>query len=514
MATTKTRPAKTAPTFAAGRARQHIATRFNPIRGLTPAKLARMLEDFDAGYMRDIAIAWQRMLERDDQLLTVHPKRVRATSRLPWQILPVDDSPEAGRHKEALEEFYNNLTVTSALDEDDRGGVRLLVKQMLSSVAMRYAVHEIVWQPVPGSLTAEFRFVPLEFFERRSGRLRFLATEGALDGTDLEPGGWMITKGDGLMIGGCVAYMFKTMPLRAWVGFCEKFGTPGLHGKTSAAKDSAEWTALADALEAFGENLALITNDGVSLNPIELKNAGGNPHPLLVDRMDRAISRVWLGDDLSTMSRGQDAVGTNAQLKGADAITEDDAATVSETLQQYVDTPVLRMRFGAEKPLAYFSITLPKSDTTDQTIKRIETAQKFGVDLSKAFVRQELNLPEPDESDELIEDPPAPPSPFGAPSPARQPFGNDAGTDAAFRASALRDLAKAQAMANAALRTRFEEALGIDDDQERSSALMKLKQDLPRMLRAHPELVAAWENIFGSAIVSGATEAAAAKITA
>ena len=66
------------------------------------------------------------------------------------------------------------------LEQDVRGGFRLLVEQMMGAQGDRYACHEIVWQPtidaITGEprLTAEFNFVPPWFFEATTGRLRFI----------------------------------------------------------------------------------------------------------------------------------------------------------------------------------------------------------------------------------------------------------------------------------------------------------------------------------------------------
>lgn len=180
MATPRKRsaPAKTAPAMSAERVRMAIQSG-SLVRGLTPDRLNHALDHFAYGYLRDAALLWQKIKERDDTILAVAEKRELEASLLNWDILPLDDSPEAAKHKEALEEFYNNLTATHALDQNQRGGVAMLIKQMMHAVGHKYAVHEIVWQPDAAGLTAEFRFVPLQFFENTEGRLRFLPTEGS-----------------------------------------------------------------------------------------------------------------------------------------------------------------------------------------------------------------------------------------------------------------------------------------------------------------------------------------------
>ena len=238
------------------RVQQTIRARFNPIPALTPDLLGVWLESFRLGFFRNIALAWDAMERRDYKLATVVSKRKRAIARQGWEILTVNDSPAAQQQKLALEYFYNHLTATNALEENETGGLSLLLRQMMDAVGKRYAVHEIVWQPTVGtdstpSLTASFRFCPLWWFEGTQGRLRFLPSEFAIYGADLEPGGWLVSVGDGLMEACSVAYVYKHLPLRDWLSYSEKFGMPGILGRTDAAPDSTEWNELVTAVKNF-----------------------------------------------------------------------------------------------------------------------------------------------------------------------------------------------------------------------------------------------------------------------
>src|SRR5687768_1806997 len=109
------------------RARQ---SRFNPIRNLSPSILTSALDSFDIGYLRQAALLWEIIEDRDDVLQIAGPKRRKRASRRPWQVLATDDnSAEAKKHAETITDFLNNLTVTEAADENVRGGFRLLLRQ-------------------------------------------------------------------------------------------------------------------------------------------------------------------------------------------------------------------------------------------------------------------------------------------------------------------------------------------------------------------------------------------------
>jgi len=125
--------------------------RFAPIRNLTPDKLVRILDAFEQGYLAEAALTWETIEKRDETIKSVAPKRKKAIARHGWEVivlpnLPCEAQAEALRHKAALEYFYTNLTCSNALDANERGGFKLLIRQMMDATGKRYAVHEIVWK--------------------------------------------------------------------------------------------------------------------------------------------------------------------------------------------------------------------------------------------------------------------------------------------------------------------------------------------------------------------------------
>jgi phage gp29-like protein len=362
-----------------------LRSRFNPLRGLTPQLLSVYLDNFMLGFVAYAALVWDQIEKRDDVIRNVSSKRKKALAKFKRKSFQREQTPEAASHAQALDDFYENMTVVNALDQNETGGFPLLVRQMMDAVGKYYAVHEIVWHPGE-ILTAELRFVPLWFFENRSGRLQFLKLPlGGANGEPLEPGGWMITKGDGIMEACSIAYMFKNMPLKDWVSYSDKYGTPGVLGQTNAAKGSEAGDALKAAVASFGQNWSGVVYgaDGVIKEPISLITARGEgalPFPPLVERMDRALASLWRGSDLSTLSANNQ--GASVQQDESDILLEDDAAMVSETLQLYIDRWVIWQKFGV-KPLAYSRIVVPESRNAALDLQIDELLLKAGARLGE-----------------------------------------------------------------------------------------------------------------------------------
>jgi hypothetical protein len=421
-----------------------IQNRFNPIRGLNPQKLARQLDTFRLGFLRECALLWEAMIRRDPLLRNVVSKRCKAVARAQWEILTVDDSPEALLQKQVLEKFYNNLTATDCLDENERGGFGLLLRMMMSAMGMRYAAFEIVWKRIEGPgrefgrqkrgamaaktqtpettekqdlstesaqdanvesaggnfITAEFRKVPLEMFENRTGKLRFLESDFALEGRPLESGGWMVCVGDGIMEATSVAYMYKHMALKDWVACSEGFGTPIPWIQTDAAYKSEQWNQIETAASQMMGQRSIVTSRTEDVKLIEMSGGTGNlPFPPLVELMDRAIASLWRGADLSTISQGQAGIGASLQAEESDLLLEDDAKWLAEMLWDQVDGPVLKYALGVTDPLAYVSILPPKRKNVAQDIQIDEflAGHDFKLSQDDAAERYGRALAEPGE---------------------------------------------------------------------------------------------------------------------
>ncbi|MDR0595820.1 MAG: DUF935 domain-containing protein [Puniceicoccales bacterium] len=391
------------------RVRHSMRARFNPIKTLTPDSLSNMLDGFASGYLKSAALTWEAIERRDDVIQGVANKRKKSVSRLNWEVLTLDDSDLAKRQKEALEHFYDHLTATNACDSNERGGFKLLIRQMMDAIGKKYAIHEIIFSPRVSPqidlgnprLTATFRFVPLWFFENRDGRLKFLLNEGATEGVELEPGAWLVTVGDGLMEACSIAYLFKHLPLRDWLVYCERNGMPGVKGVTDAPPNSTQWEHARDAVEDFGAEFHALMSRGTDIEAIDLSSHGELPYPALVERMDRAIVALWRGSDLATLSR-QSGAGASLQVDESAILEEDDAAMISETLNEQVDKFILKYLFDGEEVKAYIRLIPGAKKNLKEELVLYKELYDLGVPLALGDIRERFGLTTPTDSEVLL----------------------------------------------------------------------------------------------------------------
>ena len=509
--------------------------RFQPISYLTPEVLTSQLSEWNVGTMRRFSLTMDAIENRDALVKSATGKLKMSLSRRDYEVVKVEgaDEAEAEAHAQELEFFYSHVEATNAIDRNQRGGFGTLVHQMMDAALKKYACHEIVWRPVTAEdgelcgLTATFIFVPLWFFENRTGSLRF-AGNFAWDGIPLKDGEWMVTVGDGIMEAICVSWMYKTIALRDWLIYSERNGMPLPLGKTPHTNNSPGWIAMKEALDSIATNSAVLIGLQDEIDKLEFGGTGQLPYPVLVEYMDKLISALARGADLGTLSSGTHAQGTGASLQGEETelIEMHNGQMITETLNHYVDPAILRWKFGdGVIPKAYVRLNIPKPKDIKLEILVDQFLLSCGVRLSAEGALERYGRSMAQDDEEALSAPQT-----GAGQPAG--FGSDnlAGIDMerglnlngngrvaanaqqatkVFIERAKARLAKDTSLAMKPLRDKLKAIAQMTNSEGIEAALKKLKADLPHHLRTinrTPENARAMQEIMGAMVLNGLTD--------
>ena len=445
-------------------------SRYNPLLGLRPQTLRAANDAFKTGYMSKAARIWEEVEECDGIVSTVRAKRRKSVSRLSWNIVPFGNAPEdtAKEHAARLEDFYNNVSWTHACDKHRTGGFSRLVEAMLDCVGKKYSVHEIVWKPNPQerTLRANFKFVPLYFFEDTAGKLRLLRSPNAVFGDELKPDKWLIAATDSPLMSACsVYYLMKQMSLADWLVFSRRFGSALAWLKTEEPPHSDKWEEMAFALANIDNETSLITGNGDTL---ALLQASGQNAPFkeIIDHLTRLVITMWLGSDLATMS-SQDGAGASLQGESAAMLEDDDCLLVEETLARTVSRFVIRYHFGNVEPAAF--LQFQRTDRTDKkaALEILGMTADRGVPVSQKAWREASGVAAPDDGEPVIEKSQSPmpdaSSAFGA---------NDAESDIDELSRAMSTEKKQKLLAE------LDRIEGLSDVSQRADALADLERNL------------------------------------
>lgn len=513
---------------------------YNAINLLTFDSLRMMIDNFKYGTLDRMARTQQAICERDDTIVNTVLKRKAAVQRMDYVIHldpeamgdPAKEA-EANRHKDQLEFFFKHMRATDALDKDTVGRFNLLKSQMMNAVLYKFQVHEVIWRPMPGALdgqdglTATFSAAPLQFFENRTGEMKYIPWEGAYDGVPFENTGllpnWMVTSGPWLSQALSIAYMYKQLALKDWVFYCDRHGSPAVVGSTSAPYGSDIWNQFLTAMERVGQNLsAVVYNDGVADNgikAIDLGATGELPYPKLVERMDRAMAAILMGGDLSSLSRDNNAAGSNPQMDESVKLEDTDAELISETLNLNICQKVIEWHNGPGViPLAMIQIVSPKKKDALKEIAvdtfLIGAGVKLGVDAT--LVRYDREAAR--ENEEVLKAPVAPTNGKTVDNTGKAEDDSDLSNErgdvhqGTLKENGLRAFATAQARAMTPLWDRLDAVFHVSEmgDNEFIVALQKLNEDIPRLQKQMMRLQQPGRVLggtMGAAMVNGMAEA-------
>lgn len=398
---------KTKSQIGADRVKWETQTRFNPIQNLTPLSLSAHLDAWERGDIKNLARVWDVMARRDLRLSGIIPKRLKAPSRRKWSIGYVGaKTPAAEKQKEIVEYALRNATLKRADDGDVQEKFSGVIRSMMNAVAYKYAPHEIVWKPTPKGITFDAIYVPLWFFERKESKLRYLETPHSPEGIDLKPGEWLTMVGDGLMEPSSIAYMFKSLPLKDWLAFTDKFGVPGVVVKTDATPGSTEWDEVNLAVESYGTDMALVVSrSGTEFDFPGAKVGDGGAMQNLVEYCDRAMAVIWRGGDLSTMSQKGDSNGSMMQMEERATLEGDDCERVEATINQQLLPWIVKFGTGDDDVLVEFKIDVSDLSDTDQSLNIDRTLHNMGMGQSKEDIATRYGRNLPDDGDDVLKTP-------------------------------------------------------------------------------------------------------------
>lgn len=499
------------------RIEQAMQIRYSPFPELSMSTLTSYLNLFRAGDLQPGAKMFEIMIERDGKLSGPMEKRQEAVAGLEWDITPIDESPEAERHVEALKYFYGNLTTSAALDRDDIGDVSKLINQVSSAIGMRYFGAEMLLRPDNPSakeVTAEFIACPVWFFESRSGRLRFLQNAFDYTGVPLLPAEWLTAVGHGYMRQCSIAYAIKHFPLTDWMTYCSRFGIPGIHGETPAAHNSTDYNNFVTAMGKFANDWVTVTGIGTKINLIEAKGGPNLPFGPLVDASNRLYSELFRGSDLATSSRDGASMGASIQQDEIPTIEIADCKWINGIFNARIDIPVIAYLFGT-KPLAWFTLHPKNPKNTQQDLLTADFLTKNGVAIGQQTARDRFGWPAPAEGEEVLKAPAPMASPFGGQpgqpgkpveeeeeeEPEEETIENEA------TAKAQAAILKAVALDLAPMNKRLKDILNIEDAEIQRDRLAAFRDEFPRLARdimAYPAAASAFNDALKTQIKRGA----------
>ncbi|MDP3611498.1 MAG: DUF935 family protein, partial [Rubrivivax sp.] len=285
----------------------------HPSRGLTPPRLAKILQDAEQGDLTAQHELFADMEEKDGHLFSELQKRRMAVQQLDWTIVPPKN---ATAQEKAQAEFITEVLGSM----EDFGDVLF---DMTDAIGHGFAPLEMTWGRVDGiQMPVKIEHRPQGWFklalDPEIGRNELRLRDNSADGERLWQFGWIMhqhrarsgyVSRSGLFRVLTWPFIFKNYAVRDLAEFLEIYGLPmrlGTYGASATKEDKA---TLLRAVVGIGHNAAGIIPAGMA---IDFKNAATGDNKAfdsMISLMERTMSKAILG---GTLTSSEGANGTQA----------------------------------------------------------------------------------------------------------------------------------------------------------------------------------------------------------
>lgn len=378
----------------------------HPTRGLTPSRLAAIMDAAEQGDLVAQYELYEDMEEKDGHIMSEMGKRRRALLGLDWDIkAPNNPSRRERNNAAALFDLLQGLD-----DFED------MLFDVTDAIGKGFANLEIEWHRLDGFwLPKTISHRPQSWFQIARGYRQEIRLRDTVGGTPLQPFGWIThvhkaksgtLERSALFRVLAWPYLFKNYSVGDLAEFLEIYGIPMRVGKYPSGATEKEKLTLMRALAQLGHNAAGIIPSGMELEFLNAAQGDPAAFELMISWCERTQSKAILGGTLTSQADGKSS--TNALGKVHDEVRMDlrdsDALQVAKTLSRDLVYPIAmlnglagdwarcpRFKFDTQEPedLAAYADALPG-------------LVGLGFRVPRQWAQERLAIPEPEDGEDVL----------------------------------------------------------------------------------------------------------------
>lgn len=380
-------------------------------KGLTPSRLASILEAAEQGDVLNQLELYEDMIEKDGHLYAELSKRQRALLTADWSIAPPSNpSAQEKKDAQALEERVEDLD-----DFED------VILGAAAAIGPAFSCQEIEWDRAGRDwLPKCIHFRPHTWFTLdRETRSQILLRAPSVVGDPLQPFGWIThlhrakpgyIARSGLMRQLVWPYLFKVYSIGDLAEFLEIYGLPLRVGTYPAQATKEEKATLLRAVSALGHDAAGIIPEGMMVDFKEPADGKPDSFMAMIDLMERTESKVILGATLTSQADGKSS--TNALGKVHNEVRLDilssDARQVASTFSRDLVYPigVLNGLIKDPRRRPRFKFDVQEEEDFNTMAEGLKTViVDMGLKVGKQWAHEQLGIPIPAEGEDVVEPP-------------------------------------------------------------------------------------------------------------
>jgi phage gp29-like protein len=333
----------------------------------------------------------------DDHLTAVKNSRLAAVNSLEWDI--VRDKASARVHKAVLKQFEQSAG-------NRRIDMQNLFRETMEKNDWGYAPIKLDWKLEEGRWWIQsFTGLPSWWFKfNDANEIRFMSVDAPTDGEEAPKYRLIVARnnptyenpyGEKLLSKSYWPVTWKRNVIKWWNIFVEKFSIPALVGRVPNRADQADIDKVLDMLDQMVADTVMVLEEDTKFETLEPsgKRASADLFLRIIQYMDSALSKIWLGETLTTELQDK---GAYAASKTHEGVKNERRDTDKHEIEYVVNTAIrwfVDINFG-DVPAPEFIMSEPfEHDKTKAEIDSI-LAEKLGVKFNKAYIAAEYGKDE------------------------------------------------------------------------------------------------------------------------
>jgi len=481
-------------------------SQYNPLRGLTIARAATMLEEGERGAYAHLQWTYRFIEKRDATLGALVDRRMSAIQKLDWDIKVSDSVPEgageiAERQERILKAQYQNIN-----------GLRASIGELAHASFSGYTHLEKV-RDASGMITDLQSLKPWMWCREGldgAWQLNPESTFGVNRGVDVDADTLIIREVDRpINEVALICFVRKSLSQKDWDAFIETYGVPAVFLMMPPDLDADAQADFQEVAEQIQGDMRGSLPHGSSVETVDNGARGVNPFRDHIKYQDEQVVLRGTGGKLTMMSENT-GLGSNlgdVQEAVFQEIAQAEAELISQLMQEHLD-PDLMLQAGLGDEPMYVRFELAAREETDsgEYIKGVQTLESGGRRVSSAQITEKTGYefeevtPESESPDDRGDD-------RNAPTAADPAIADDVSeVDQVGDVSLLDAIGELVAVARREDASRLQSELGEAlnaADNEIGPRLVALQERLPEFIDDDAAGRAAWERLISAALLAG-----------
>lgn len=387
----------------------HMEYANHPSRGLTPVKLANIMQQAEQGNLIAQAELFADMEEKDGQIFAEMGKRKAAIQSIDWEVRPPRN---ASAEEKSLAAYLTELC-------QDLPKWDSMLFDAFDGIGHGYSCQEIEWHMLGKEwLPKEITHRPATWFNvSRFNQNQLRLRDNTPDGAELIPFGWVVhthkAKSGVLSRTGlhrvlAWPYLFKNYAIRDLAELLEIYGLPIRLGKYPPGTSDAEKATLLRAVTQLGHAAAGIIPEGMDIEFESAATGNHDPFVAMIEWADKTISKAILGGTLTSQADGKTSTNAlgNVHNEVRREILASDSKQLANTLTRDLLYPLAALngkQIDDPRRMPKLHFDVQEEEDFERLSNALPKLVNVGMQIPVSWVNRKLSIPMPQGDEPVLQ---------------------------------------------------------------------------------------------------------------